>query len=151
MRKSICGCDCDTCSIGKNVGCAGCTESMGCPFGKQCFIAEYIQLGGQENYRLLKEKMIDEINALDIPGMPKIHELYALCGAFVNLAYPMPSGDAVKLLDDRKIYLGNQVECEYDDGSQQKCFGMVAGLNFLLVSEYGENGRDPEIVIYKRR
>lgn len=28
---------------------------------------------------------------------------------------------------------------------------MVAGLDFLLVCKYGENGADPEIVIYMRR
>ena len=75
-----------------------CITIIGIPFGKQCFIAEYIRLGGQENYRLLQETLIDELNALQVPGMPKIHELFALCGAFVNLAYPMPGGDSVKLL-----------------------------------------------------
>ena len=151
MKKAICGADCGCCDYGKTGGCKGCVESKGCPFGEQCFIAEYIQIGGQDNYRLLKEKLIDELNALQIPGMPKIHELFALCGAFVNLAYPMPGGNAVKLLDDRQIYLGNQVECDFDDGTQKKCFGLVAGLDFLLVSEYGENGSDPELIIYKRR
>lgn len=151
MKKAICGTDCDSCAYGKNGGCSGCVESKGCPFGKQCFIAEYIRLGGSENYRLLQETLIDELNALQVPGMPKIHELFALCGAFVNLAYPMPGGNSVKLLDDRQIYLGNQVECEFQDGGQKRCFGLVAGLNFLLVSEYGENGADPELVTYKRR
>lgn len=28
---------------------------------------------------------------------------------------------------------------------------LVAGLDFILVSEYGENCSNPEIVIYKRR
>lgn len=151
MKKSICGIDCDTCGFGKDSGCKGCTELHGCPFGKKCFIAEYIELGGEESYRQFKEKLIGEFNALSVPGMPKIQELFALCGAFVNLAYPMPSGETMKLLDDRAIYLGNQVECEYNDGSGHRCFGLVAGMDFLLVSEYSENGADPEIIVYKRR
>lgn len=36
-------------------------------------------------------------------------------------------------------------------GSITRCFGLVAGLDFILVSEYGENCSNPEIVIYKRR
>ena len=71
--------------------------------------------------------------------------------AFVNLAYPMPNGKTVKLLDDNEIYLGNQVESEFNDGNILKCFGLVAGMDFVLVCEYGENCSDPEIVVYKKR
>lgn len=151
MKKSICGADCDNCGYGKNNGCRGCAESKGCPFGKQCFIAEYINTGGAESYSLFKKKLVEEFNELNVPGMPKISELFALNGAFVNLAYPMPSGNAVKLLDDNEIYLGNQVECEFNDGSLVKCFGLVAGMDFLLVCEFGENCKDPEIIVYKKR
>ena len=49
------------------------------------------------------------------------------------------------------LYLGNQVECEFSDGTNQRCFGLVAGMDFLLVCEYGENGAEPEIVVYLRR
>ena len=76
---------------------------------------------------------------------------FRLNGSFVNLAYPMPCGSDVKLLDDRDIYLGNQVECEFNDGELIKCFGLVAGMDFLLVSEYGANCTSPEIVVYKKR
>lgn len=150
MKKSICGADCANCGYGKNCGCKGCAESKGCPFGKKCFIAQYIEDRGEGNYRLFKETLIEEFNALNIPGMPKIHELFALNGAFVNLAYPTPGGDTVKLLDDHGIYLGNQVERDFNNGTG-RCFGMVAGLDFLLVCEYGENGTNPEIVVFKRR
>lgn len=151
MKKSICGADCDGCGYGKNCGCVGCTESVGCPFGKKCFVAQYINMSGEAGYALFKEKLAEEFNELNIPGMPKIHELYPLNGNFVNLPYIMPSGESVKLLDDRAIYLGNQVECEFNDGSLMRCFGLVAGMDFLLVSEYGENCTDPEIVVYKKR
>ena len=151
MKKSICGADCDNCGYGKNSGCMGCVESKGCPFGKKCFIAQYINIGGADSYNLFKEKLIEEFNALNIPGMPEITELFPLNGAFVNLAYPMPSGNDIKLLDDKDIYLGNQVECEFNDGELIKCYGLVAGMDFLLVSEYGKNCTDPEIVVYKKR
>lgn len=95
--------------------------------------------------------MIDEFNSLNIPGMPAINELYAMNGVYVNLSYRMPNGKNLKLLDDNGIYLCNQVECEFNDGSITRCFGLVAGLDFILVSEYGENCSNPEIVIYKRR
>lgn len=83
--------------------------------------------------------------------MPKINELYALNGSYVNLAYPMPNGNSVKFLDDRDVYLGNQVECEFNDGEIIKCYGLVAGMDFLLVSEYGENCTSPELVVFKKR
>lgn len=151
MKKSICGADCDNCAYGKNLGCKGCAESKGCPFGKKCFIAEYIRVGGEEGYSLFKENLMEEFNSLNIPGMPRINELYAINGSFVNLAYPMPNGNTVKLLDDECIYLCNQVECEFNDGSLIKCFGLVGGMDFLLVAEYGENCTNPELIVYKKR
>lgn len=149
--KSICGADCENCGYGKNSGCKGCENTNGCPFGKQCFIASYIKLSGMENYMAFQNQLIEEFNSLNIDGMPKISQLFPLNGAFVNLAYPMPNGKHVKLLDDNEIYLGNQVECEFNDGSIVKCFGLVAGMDFLLVCEYGENCTDPEIIVYKKR
>lgn len=151
MKKSICGADCNNCGYGKNNGCKGCADSKGCPFGKECFIAKYISMGGVDSYNSFKEKLTEEFNSLNIPGMPKINDLFPLNGAFVNLAYPMPNGSFVKLLDDKEIYLGNQVECEFNDGELTKCYGLVAGMDFLLVCEYGKNCTDPEIVIYKKR
>ena len=72
-------------------------------------------------------------------------------GSYVNLEYSMPNGQGIKLLDDDQIYLCNQVECEFNDGEMLKYYGLVAGMDFLLVSEFGANGTDPEIVIYKKR
>ena len=151
MNKSICGADCENCGYGKSNGCMGCEKSNGCPFGKQCFIAKYIKTGGEEGYNLFKKKLAEEFNELNIPGMPQINDLFAINGAYVNLAYPMPSGKTVKLLDDKQIYLCNQVESEFNDGELGRCYGLVVGMDFLLVSEYGENCTDPEIIIYKKR
>ena len=149
--KSMCGADCNICGYGKNSGCKGCMQTKGCPFGKRCFIADYIKTGGEENYRRFTEKLIEEFNSLSIEGVPKINELFPLNGEFVNLAYPMPNGKTVKLLDDKDIYLGNEVEFEFNDGSILKCFGLVANMDFLLVCEYGENCSDPQIIVYKKR
>ena len=149
--KSICGADCNNCGFGKNNNCRGCAQSKGCPFGKQCFVYKYISGGGADNFALFKKQLTDELNSLNVPGMPKIDELYPINGSYVNLEYPLPNGKTVKLLDDNDIYIGNQVECEFNDGELNKCFGVVAGMDFLLVSEYGENCSSHEIIVYRKR
>ena len=68
-------------------------------------------------------------------------------GAYVNLEYTLPSGQKIRLLDDKKVYLGYQLEKENSD----RCYGLVADNHFLLVCEYGCNGADPEIIVYKKR
>ena len=149
--SSICGAECNGCKFGENNHCQGCSETNGCPFGKQCFVAKYILTGGKENYEQFKKQLIYEINGLNISGMPKINELNPLNGSFVNLSYPMPNGEYIKLLDDNDVYLGNQVESEFNDGETIRCFGILANMDFILISEYGPNGDNPEIVVYKKR
>ena len=149
--ESICGADCKNCGYGKNNNCKGCMQTKGCPFGKQCFVAKYILTGGKENYELFKNQLIKEINELNIPGMPKIKELNPLNGTFVNLHYPLPNGQNVQLLDDNDIYLGTQVESEFNNGDIIRCFGILANMSFILISEYGANGSNPEIILYKKR
>ena len=83
--------------------------------------------------------------------MPEIKELYPLHGEYVNLEYPLPNKEKVKLLDDKESYLGTQVECLFNNEEEKSCFGLLANTTFLLVCEYGENGTNPELVIYKRR
>ena len=137
--KSLCGADCANCQWSST--CPGCSD-------KKCFIARYIKKDSKEAYEKFKQTVINEINTLDIPGMPKINELYALVGNFVNLEYPLHSGQKVKFLDNNSMYLGNQVEIQ---GKEGRCYGMVACVDFLLICEYGENGADPEVVLFKRR
>lgn len=151
MLKSVCGADCESCGFGKNNGCKGCIKSNGCPLGKKCFIFDYIKIGGKENFEQFKKELICEFNSLNISGMPKIEELYAINGAFVNLTYTMPNGESFKLLDDNSVYLGTQKECEFNDGDEIRCFGLVAGPEFLLVSEYGKNCISPELLVYRKR
>lgn len=148
MKTSICGANCAECP--SKEACMGCAETSGCPFGKTCFIAKYILTGGKENYNAFKQGLIDEINALPIDGMEKVTELVPLVGHFVNLEYPLPSGDKVKFLKDDEMYLGAQVENKFDE-SKKSCFGVIARESFILICEYGENCENPEIVVYKRR
>jgi len=146
--NTICGANCDECGFkGK---CKGCIASCGNPFGKGCIAAEYINVGGCECFEAFKQKLIDEINDLHIEGMPKVTQLFSLAGFYVNLSYPMPSGETVKLIDDNRIYLGCQLEGEFDDG-KGRCYGVIADKEFILVALYGENGIDPELVMYKHR
>lgn len=56
------------------------------------------------------------------------------------------------------MYFGAQVAAVYSDGTGgdpnekgARCFGVIAREGFLLVSEYGAGGSDPELVLYKRR
>ncbi|GLG03804.1 hypothetical protein Selli1_09780 [Sellimonas catena] len=94
----------------------------------------------------LKDTLISEFHALGIEGL-EVKELHLLNGFFVNLEYPLANGQSVKLLEDKKIYLGNQIERPGSD----RCYGIVADESYLLVCEYGCNGTDPEIIIYKKR
>ena len=70
-----------------------------------------------------------------------------LTGAYVNLEYSLTNGTTVKFLNDKDVYLGNQIERT----DSERCYGVVADETFILVCEYGRNGADPEIVLYKRR
>ena len=149
--ESICGANCEECELYKNKKCEGCRATNGCPFGKKCWIAKYYEIGGKESFAEFKKQIIEEFNSLNIDGMPKITELYALNGTYVNMEYPLPNGTKVKFLNDNETYLGTQVECELNDGDIKKCFGLLANTTFLLVCEYGENGSNPELIIYKKR
>ena len=78
--------------------------------------------------------------------MPEVTDLNALRGSFINLEYILPSGQTVKVWDDDRIYLGNQL-CK--KGSN-RCYGLAADEKYLLVCEYGDLGADPEIIVLKR-
>ncbi len=108
----------------------------------------YSELGSGGAFDEFKRKLIDEINGLAIEGMPRLEKLNALVGSYVNLAYRLPSGETVKFLDDNATYLGNQLECEFGG---DRCFGVLANMDFILVCTYKKDGKDPELVIYKKR
>ena len=108
----------------------------------------YAEIGGEEYFEAFKKQLMDEFNELHIEGMPKVESLNVLPGSFVNLEYSLPSGGKVKFLDDRASYLGNQLPCIFGG---ERCFGIVANMEFLLVCTYEENGEYPELVLYKKR
>lgn len=147
MKGSLCGANCAECP--SREACPGCAETSGCPFGKQCYVAKYILTGGMEGYLAFKQKLMDEINDLNIDGMETVTELYPLVGSFINLAYPVPGG-TVRFLKDDEVYLGAQVRNLFDE-SGKTCFGVIARESFILICTYGKNGINPEIVLYRRR
>jgi len=108
----------------------------------------YENLAGAEKFAEFKQQLMEEFNALHIEGMPKVEKLNALVGAYINLEYRLPNGKCVKFLDDNATYLGNQLPCAFGG---ERCFGIAANMDFLLVCTYGENGADPELVVYKKR
>ena len=102
--------------------------------------------GGQ--FEAFKKQLMEEINALNIEGMPKVEALNALVGKFVNLEYRLPNGMKAKFLDDQTTYLGNQLESEIVEGL---CFGVLANMDFILVCTYEKDGANPELILYKKR
>ncbi len=149
---SICGLDCTECGLKEN--CGGCAATGGRPFGGICIIAACCQKDGCVNSGKcfaapcnLKKQLIAEFNALGIEDMEEVTDLNALEGAFINLEYTFPGGQSVKLWDDNRVYLGNQIHKK----NSTRCYGLTADENYLLVCEYGDGGSDAEIVVFKRR
>ncbi|MBE7004996.1 MAG: helix-turn-helix domain-containing protein [Ruminococcaceae bacterium] len=108
----------------------------------------YQELSDGGQFEAFKQKLIGEINDLHVEGMPKVEKLNALVGRYVNLTYRLPNGAQVKFLDDQTTYLGNQLESEFGG---ERCFGVLANMDFILICTYGAEGADPELVLYKKR
>lgn len=108
----------------------------------------YEQLSDNGQFEAFKQQLIREINELHVEGLPEVEKLNALVGKYVNLEYTLPNGAKVKFLDDEKTYLGNQLESEFGG---ERCFGVLAGMDFIMVSTYGTGGENPELLIYKKR
>ena len=105
------------------------------------------ELNDGGKFDAFKKQLVDEINALGIPGMPKVESLNALVGSYVNLAYPLPGGAAVRFLDDSTTYLGTQLEVP----GEERYFGVLANADFILICTYAEGGTEPELLLYKKR
>ena len=108
----------------------------------------YDELSDKGQFDDFKRKLMQEINDLHIEGLPKVEKLNALVGKYVNLEYRLPNGTKVKFLDDEKTYLGNQLEAEFGG---DRCFGVIASMDFILVATYEAGGKNPELVVYKKR
>lgn len=140
---AICGADCSQCPMQAN--CAGCEKTNGCPFGAQCMVAE-IARKGESALANYKAKLAEEMNALQIPGLTPVTELYALRGMFVNLEFTLPGGQKTKFWNDNQILLGTQQPLHGG-----RCCGLAADEMHILACSYGENGEEPEILVYKKR
>lgn len=136
---TYCGIDCCK-ECNRLSECGGCEKSGGHPFGGSC-IAER-----NKDFLGLKKQLIDELNSLGIKGLA-VDDLCLLNGAFVNLEYPLSNGTAVQFLNDNDVYLG----CQIEQTGSERCLGVVANEEFILVCEYGCDGTHPEIIMYKKR
>jgi transcriptional regulator with XRE-family HTH domain len=104
---------------------------------------DYLSDGGK--FEAFKKELIEEINDLHIKGMPKVESLNALIGSYVNLEYLLPSGIKAKFLNDQITYLGTQLE------SDKFCYGVVANADYILVCTYEEEGKNPNLLLFKKR
>ena len=91
-------------------------------------------------------ELLKEFHALGIEELMEITELHELKGAFINLEYKLPSGQSIKLWEEDKIYLGNEI-CKRNS---ERCYGIAADDKYLMVCEYGNGGANPELIIFKR-
>lgn len=137
---SICGADCTVCPMQGE--CNGCKKTDGAPFGIPCMVAKHCKNG---SLCALKTQLITAFRSQGIEALSGLNELFALRGAFVNLEYTLANGSKVQLLEDNKIYLGNQL-----DGENGRCYGLAADEEYLLICSYGENGVNPEIEVYRK-
>ncbi len=87
----------------------------------------YDELSDHGEFEKFKKKLLKEINALHVEGLPEITRLNALVGKYVNLEYTLPNGQKVKFLDDQTTYLGTQSESEFEG---DRYFGVLAGMDF---------------------
>ena len=137
----------------KNMVNENCTEEQARSYLKETlpklnYWKKYQELSDDGQFEVFKKQLIDEINELQVEGMPKVESLNALVGRFVNLEYRLPNGTQVKFLDDQTTYLGNQLETEFGG---ERCFGVLANMDFILVCTYEAEGENPELVVYKKR
>ncbi|MCR5835583.1 MAG: helix-turn-helix domain-containing protein [Lachnospiraceae bacterium] len=137
----------------KNMVNENCTEEQARAYLKETlpklnYWKKYQELSDDGQFEAFKKQLIDEINELQVEGMPKVESLNALVGRFVNLEYRLPNGTQVKFLDDQTTYLGNQLESEFGG---ERCFGVLANMDFILVCTYEAEGENPELVVYKKR
>ena len=50
--------------------------------------------------------------------------------------------------EQARSYLGNQLESEFGG---DRCFGILASMDFILVCTDEKDGENPELLIYKKR
>ena len=93
---------------------------------------KYDELSDNGQFEKFKKKLINEINELDVDGMPKVEKLNALVGKYVNLEYQLPNGQVVKFLNEAKTYLGNQLGYWENRGFAKLPFCVIYGFGTLI-------------------
>lgn len=93
----------------------------------------------------MKNKILKEIKKLGIKEFEILNSLNIMNGSYLNLEISLPSGNKAKLLDDSKKYYANQIDITGTD----KCYGVAADENFIVVYKYGCEGKDAELVLIK--
>lgn len=140
-------CDKDCCkNCSRLKECGGCEVCNGRPFGGYCFVYKIIKEQGFDEYLKFKNKLINEINNLNIDHL-HINDLNLLSSDYINLEYIFENGFKTKLLNDKDIYLGNQIEIPNDD----ECYGIATNGKIIVISKYGCNGCNPKLILYKIR
>lgn len=94
----------------------------------------------------MENNLLNEIKQLGIKEFDTLTSLNLLDGSYLNLEVELPNGVKAKLLDDDKKYYANQIDISGSD----KCYGVAADENFIVVYKYGCNGVDAELVQIKR-
>ena len=94
-----------------------------------------------------KKALIEEINALGIENL-HVQDLNLLPGSFVNLEYRLSNGQTVKLLEDDKMYWGNQVEIPGNGCASTDARERIRRLSFTA-KDRDKDG--PETGISKKR
>lgn len=92
----------------------------------------------------MKKVFIEEVNALGIKEL-YVSNLFVLQGLFINQSYNI-EGNEVRMFDDNAFYWGNQIM-----KSDGRCYGIACSEKYIMVSEYGKDGSDAELVILKKR
>ncbi len=123
--------------------CGGCEACGGRPLGGRCAAAEPVLAGA--DFDTVQAELVAEINSLGITGL-HVDGMNLLPGSYLNLEYTLPDGTRAKLLRDADVYFANQIERE-----GERCYGIAADADYILVCEYGCNGSDPEIIDFRRR
>ena len=125
--------------------CEGCQETKGRPYGGNCVAANLIIKGGMELFNSKKKEYVDLINSFQIKGL-RIEDLNLLNGDYINLEYDLDNGSSFRLLNFRDVYFANQVEIKNSD----LCYGVAINEDIVVISKYGTNGINPQLILYKK-
>ena len=112
------------------------------------FWQRYEAIGGKERLDTFKAGLIEEINALNVVGLPQVEALHMRVGSALNFEHRLPSGEMVQFLDDSATYLCAELPCVFDESTH---FFVIANADFISFYTRGEDDATPELLLYKKR